>query len=219
MRTKALPGQREAAASPGAPAEGGRSAIATSRGTSGGGADSLAERLHRRDHAALEELYDACAGRAYGLAFRMLNDGPAAEDAVHDAFLWFWEHADRIDGARGKAEALLLTITHRRAIDQIRRRQRQDGRGSAALRLLDPVDEAALDILERSENAGMAERVRTELANLNQQQREALELAYFDGLTQEEIARRQRLPLGTVKSRMRLGLNKLRSALRSEASP
>lgn len=176
---------------------------------------SLTERLAAGDEAALAQLYDAYAGRAFGLAYRVTGDRGAAEDVVHDAFLWTWEHASRFDPARGEAGSLLLTITHRRAIDVVRRRRRIDGRSSPG-RELDLEDESALAILSTVESADVRRKVRDGLRALNPDQREVIELAYFEGMTQGEIAERQEIPLGTVKSRIRLGLQRLRSILGPE---
>ena len=172
----------------------------------------LATRLAQRDRAALGELYDAMSRRAFGLAYRVLGDGQAAEDVVQDAFLWLWEHADRVDASRGAPEALLLTVTHRRAIDALRRRSHRRRREHTGVDV-DPVDEAAFSILAALEAEQAAIAVRDCLAGLAAEQREAIELAYFGGMTQAEIAERQDVALGTVKSRMRLGLARLRSAL------
>jgi RNA polymerase sigma-70 factor (ECF subfamily) len=172
----------------------------------------LATRLAQRDRAALAELYDGASRRAFGLAYRVLGDGQAAEDVVQDAFLWIWEHADRLDASRGTPEALLLTVTHRRAIDALRRRnhrQRKEQPGAD----VDAIDESAFSILAAVEAQQIALNVRDCLAGLAVEQREAIELAYFGGMTQAEIAERQDVALGTVKSRTRLGLARLRAAL------
>ncbi len=171
--------------------------------------------IARGDPRALAQLYDEYAARAFGLALRVVGDRAAAEDVVHDAFLWFWENAHRVDGARGNAGALLLTITHRRSIDHIRRRSRTDGR-TGSLDGLDPGDEEAVHMLTGVEEAALIEQVRDCMEALNPDQREVIELAYFGGLTHAEIAERQQLPGGTVKSRLRLGLEKLRSILQVE---
>jgi RNA polymerase sigma-70 factor (ECF subfamily) len=173
---------------------------------------SLAARLARRDRAALAELYDQVSGRAFGLAYRVLGDAEAAEDVVQDAFLWLWEHAERVDAARGAPEALLLTVTHRRAIDSVRRRSNRRRRERDEIDF-DPVDHEALAILSAVERPDMARDIREGLAGLAAEQREAIELAYFGGMTQAEIAAHQEVAVGTVKSRMRLGLARLRTAL------
>lgn len=180
---------------------------------------SLGERLARREGPALAELYDACAGRAFGLAYRMLGDGPAAEDVVQDAFLWLWEHAERIDAGRGNVEALLLTVTHRRSIDQLRRRSRHTAAQRDMATQAEPLDEAALAMLAAIDNTTARDRLRAALRDLQAEQREAVELAFFGGMTHRQIAKARDLPVGTVKSRLRLAMERLRAALKAEEYP
>ena len=97
---------------------------------------TLLERFRARDEGALADLYDLMGARAYGLAFRVLHDGAAAEDVVQNAFATLWEQADRLDPGRGSIEGLLLTIVHRRAVDAARSRQRQSTRPGAAANTL-----------------------------------------------------------------------------------
>ncbi len=162
---------------------------------------------------ALGELYDRYRAVAYGLAVRITGDATSAEDVVHDAFLGAWRSAERYAPDRSSVRTWLLSIVHHRAIDAVRRRRPTselpdpDGPPSAALTSPDVWSE----ILARLD----AERVREALAALTAVQREALELAYFGGLTQQEIADRTDVPLGTVKSRVRLGLLALRRRLES----
>ena len=160
---------------------------------------------------ALEELYDRYRTMAYSIALRITADPSAAEDVVQEAFLGAWRNAGRYSQARASVRTWLLSIVHHRAIDAVRRRRptsefpEEDAVPPPALRMPDVWGEVA----GRLE----AETLRAALAGLSDVQREALELAYFGGLTQQEIADRTRTPLGTVKSRMRLGLLALRRAL------
>jgi RNA polymerase sigma-70 factor (ECF subfamily) len=160
---------------------------------------------------ALEDLYDRYRMMAYSIALRITSDGALAEDVVQDAFLGAWRNADRYVAGRGSVRTWLLSIVHHRAIDAVRRRRptadlpdREDAPPSA-LTIPDvwPEVTARLD----------ADAVKTALAALSEVQREALELAYFGGLTQQEIADRTGTPLGTIKSRMRLGLLAMRRVL------
>lgn len=167
----------------------------------------LATRLAAREHDALAELYDRYSARAFGLAYRVLGDTQAAEDAVQDAFLWTWEHAARIDESRGSPGALLLTITRRRAIDAFRRRSRAVARASDFP--LDAIDAEAYGSLAGVEDKILGERMKQGLLALAPAQREAVELAYFEGKTQAQIAELQEVPLGTVKSRLRLAMGGL----------
>ncbi|MGE3076273.1 MAG: RNA polymerase sigma factor [Dehalococcoidia bacterium] len=176
----------------------------------------LTARLRRREESALSELYDRYSGRAFGLAYRVLEDGPAAEDIVHDAFLWMWEHAERVDSDRGSVGALLLTVVHRRAIDQVRRRGRETATIPADSDLPDAVEDSALGIVAGIDQEAAAVRVRAAMAELNVEQREAVELAYFKGMTHQQIAKQRQLPIGTVKSRLRLAMGRLRAVLKDE---
>ncbi len=171
----------------------------------------LVGRMSAGDHAALAALYDRYGGIAYSVALRVLRDETLAEDAVQEAFLGAWRNASRYASERGPVRAWLLAIVHHRAVDQVRRRRPQTG-------LPDPTLSPANALTVPDvwpEVAGLLDAglVREALARLPHVQRQAIELAYFGGLTQQEIARRTGAPLGTVKSRVRLGLLGLRSAL------
>ena len=168
------------------------------------------------DHPALLALYDRHGRVAYGLAYRILGDAGAAEEAVQDAYLRVWRRASTFDASRGGVRPWLLTIAHHCAIDLLRRRA-----GAP------PVVAGLDEIAERrsvpdawSEVSGRieSERVRTAAGTLPGEQRRAIELAFFEGLTHREIAERDGLPLGTVKGRMRLGLKRLSSLLAEPAS-
>ena len=161
--------------------------------------------------AALEDLYDRYKTMAYSIAYRITNDATLAEDVVQDAFLGAWRNAARYVEARGSVKTWLLSIVHHRAIDAIRRR-----RPTTELPEVETALPAALtlpDVWAEVSASLDAQTVRSALQALSDVQREALELAYFGGLTQGEIAARTGAPLGTVKSRMRLGLLAMRRTL------
>ena len=168
-------------------------------------------RLANGELDALEELYDRYKTMAYSIAYRITNDATAAEDVVQDAFVGAWRNAARYVEGRGSVKTWLLAIVHHRAIDAVRRRRPTTELPDAdlpppeALRLPDVWADisATLD----------ADTVQGALATLSDVQREAIKLAYFGGLTQQEIAERTATPLGTVKSRMRLGLLAMRRHL------
>jgi RNA polymerase sigma-70 factor, ECF subfamily len=162
----------------------------------------------RRQQTALAELYDRHGRVAYALAYRVLRDRALAEDAVQEAFLSAWRSAERFVPERGKASTWLLTLVHRRAVDLVRRedRRRADVLDEPDTATATSADEDALLNLER-------ERVQRALSQLPDQQREAIELAYYGGFTQSELADRLGLPLGTIKSRMFTGLARLRELL------
>jgi RNA polymerase sigma-70 factor (ECF subfamily) len=163
---------------------------------------------------ALEDLYDRYKTMAYSIAYRITNDATLAEDVVQDAFLGAWRNAARYIEGRGSVKTWLLSIVHHRAIDAVRRRRPTSELPDlelpppAAFRLPDVWAEVA-SILD-------AETVQAALGALSDVQREAIELAYFGGMTQQEIADRTSTPLGTVKSRMRLGLLAMRRNLETD---
>jgi RNA polymerase sigma-70 factor (ECF subfamily) len=170
--------------------------------------EALVALAARSEQSALAELYDRFGRTAYGLALRILRDEALAEDAVQEGFLAAWRTAPRFVPGRGKASTWLLTLVHRRAVDLVRREERR--RADSLELTAEPgggeVDEEAWLRLQR-------ERVQTALRQLPDQQREALELAYYGGFTQSELAERLGQPLGTIKSRMFAGLARLRELL------
>jgi len=168
----------------------------------------LIARAAEGDEPALAALYDRYGRVAYGLALRVLRDAALAEDAVQEAFLAVWRSAHRYAPERSKPSTWILTFVHRRAVDLVRReeRRRADSLPDVDAVLGGSVDEEAWLLLER-------ERVQTALRQLPDQQREAIELAYYGGFTQSELAERLGQPLGTIKSRMFTGLARLRELL------
>jgi RNA polymerase sigma-70 factor (ECF subfamily) len=171
--------------------------------------EALVALAARSEQSALAELYDRFGRPAYGLALRILRDEALAEDAVQEGFLTLWRTAARFVPERGKASTWILTLVHRRAVDIVRReeRRRADALEQAPeLHAHGAVDEEAWLRLQR-------ERVQDALRKLPDQQREAIELAYYGGFTQSELAERLGQPLGTIKSRMFGGLARLRELL------
>ena len=170
--------------------------------------EALVALVARSDESALAELYDRVGGTAYGLAYRVLRDEALAEDAVQEAFLGLWRGAGSFIPERAKASTWILTLVHRRAVDLGRREQR---------RRAEPIEGAPEPAVGSAEEAAWLrldrERVQSALAQLPDQQREAIELAYYGGYTQSELAERLGQPLGTIKSRMFSGLTRLRELL------
>ncbi len=173
----------------------------------------LLERVTERDAAALSALYDRYGRRVFALGARILNDPISCEEVTQDVFLSIWRRSASYNPGKGRFTTWLFSIAHNRAIDELRRRRRYGGTYS------DDID-AHLDIssddsspdewaVAQSEYA----MVRNALDTLPPPQRAVVALAYFHGLTQVEIARKLEQPLGTVKTRMRLALKKLRTAL------
>ena len=172
--------------------------------------EALVALVARGDEGALAELYDRIGRVAFGLAFKVLRDDRLAEDAVQEAFLAVWRTAAGFRAERAKASTWILTLVHRRAVDLVRREER---------RRADPLDDLGRDA-GRSESAEdeawlgfERERVQGALHRLPHAQREAVELAYYGGFSQSELAERLGVPLGTIKSRMFAGLARLRELL------
>jgi RNA polymerase sigma-70 factor (ECF subfamily) len=172
----------------------------------------MVSQLQRGEAAAIESLYDRYGRLAYSLAYRMLNDVGASEDVVQEAFLSLWQNAPTFDAARGSLRAWLLSMVHNRAIDRLRGTKRHRG--------LAPLEEAdrTADVPDAWETVSLdieRKQVREALSSLPADQQRTLQLAYYGGLSQTEIARQLEVPLGTVKGRTRLGLEKLRSFLQA----
>ena len=191
-------------------------AAAQSRPASGGydGLDdrALVARVTEGDGGALEALFSRYGRACFGLARRILADEQFAQDVVQEVFLTVWRDASRFDASRGGFSTWLLSMTHHKAVDAVRREENLRKRRSSAEVLetreseAPRVDDAVWSLLRR-------ERVRKVLATLPEPQREALTLAYFGGYTQREIAGLTSTPLGTVKTRMLAGMRRMKESL------
>lgn len=177
-------------------------------------AASLIEQVAQGNSDALVALYDEYGRLAFSLAYRILEDATAAEEVVQDAFERVWNNAADFDTSRGKVRTWLMSIVHHRAIDVVRSRQR---------RRETPLDNAPVDRQHSQPDVSVAvlqtltgEEVRRAAAQLPEEQQHAIGWAYFGGLTQHEISERTGIPLGTVKSRIRLGLRHLYSMLSTD---
>ena len=172
---------------------------------------TLLAAIGRRDERAIAALYDRYGGLAYGLAYRILGERGGAEDVVQDAFLSVWSRAGSFQMGRGSVRTWLLSIVHHRAIDRLR--------GTAGrTRYDEPLDEldrvAAIDDPWAEVDTRLqGDAVKRGLALLPEAQRQTIELAYFSGYTQQQIAEMMDVLVGTVKGRMRMGLHKLRGLL------
>lgn len=185
--------------------------------SAGGGSETstLITRIAAGDRDAFSRFYDLLAPIAFGLIRRVLRDPEAAAEVLQEVFWQVWREAPQYDPKRGSPEAWLVMRAKTRAIDRLRSIRRRDRTFVA------PVDESvARSSDEPAENPAVVAEdrslVQTALAQLPEPQRRVIELAFFDGLTQSEIATRLGEPLGTVKTRARLGLERLRGARRGE---
>jgi RNA polymerase sigma factor (sigma-70 family) len=172
------------------------------------------ELVAEKDAGALEALYERFGRAAYSLARRILTDEALAQDVVQEVFLSLWRDARRFDAGRGSAATYLLSMTHHRAVDAVRkeenlRRFRTTDEGLE----LEPDPDPRARVEEQVESAERRAEVRAALGVLPPAQREALLLAYFGGYTQREVAALVGVPLGTVKTRMAAGMRRLKAAL------
>ena len=177
--------------------------------------EKLVERLRGGDDAALAELFDRYSGMLLGLAHRILGNSSDAEEVLQEVFLQVWRQVGRYDSSRSALSTWLVLITRSRSIDRLRSRKVVDRTVSAAS-LEDPSRHTSPrgvgDVLKQERRR----RLGIELSKLPAEQRQVLELAFFDGLTQREIAAQTDTPLGTVKTRTLLAMKKLRGALAEE---
>ncbi|MGH2349167.1 MAG: sigma-70 family RNA polymerase sigma factor [bacterium] len=169
--------------------------------------EQLLTRIARGDDAAFESVYDRFSTAVYSLALRMLRDRAAAEEVTQEVFVGIWRGAGEFDPGRGSGRSWILAQAHHKSVDAVRRMR---------LRATDPLPPAAaadIDIDAEALRGVENERVRQALASLSKEQREAIVLAYYGGYTQKEISGRLRVPLGTVKTRIRDGMRRLRPLL------
>jgi RNA polymerase sigma-70 factor (ECF subfamily) len=173
--------------------------------------EQLLEAIAAGDEGALGALYDRFGRVAFGVALRVLRDRALAEDAVQEAFLAIWRSAERYRIERAKPSTWVLTLVHRRAVDLVRREDRR-----RAEPLDEPHDDAGGDVPDEADLRERRAAVQAALQQLPDDQRQALELAYYGGYTQSELAERLGVPLGTIKSRMFAGLTRLRELVPQE---
>ena len=173
---------------------------------------TLMARVVARDELALEDLYARYGRACYGLARRILVDEQLAQDVVQEVFLTVWRDADRFDASRGGFSSWLLSMTHHKAVDSVRREENLRKRRTTSELLEErPVDGPGVHDEVWSTVRG--EQVRAALQTLPDVQKEVLTLAYFGGYTQREIAGITKTPLGTVKTRMLAGMHRLKAGL------
>jgi RNA polymerase sigma-70 factor (ECF subfamily) len=164
----------------------------------------LVARIRAGDQQAMSELYDRYGKVVYAVSLRVLQDAAAAEDVLQDVFLQLWRKPDAFDASRGNLAAWLAVIARHRAIDRLRKRRPE-------VDIEDCVIAGGPDLRDETERALVLEKVRAVIAEMNPDQRRLLELAFFQGLTHTEIAEKTGEPLGTIKTRIRSGLQLLRA--------
>lgn len=182
-----------------------RTRVSGSKAPDHQGDAALVARMRAGDQSAMADLYDRYSGVVYGVALRVLANTTAAEDVVQEVFLQLWRNPQAFDADRGRLAPWLAVIARNRAIDHLRKRPPEDD-----------IDElpisTGVDLESDSAQKLAIERVRGVLAQLPQEQRKTLEMAFFEGMTHTEIAGKTGEPLGTVKTRIRTGLLALRKA-------
>jgi RNA polymerase sigma-70 factor (ECF subfamily) len=175
--------------------------------------EDLMQLMRRGDPRAFEAVYERHSGAAFSLAYRMVGRGNVAEDVVQEAFLSIWRSGARYERARGSVRTWVLGIVHHRAIDQLRRASVHSKRRASDEGIEDRIESGErtdVEVARRDE----AQAIRSAMESLPPEQSHVIELAYFGGFTHTEIADILETPVGTVKGRMRLGLEKLRHSLR-----
>lgn len=185
-----------------------RSPISQASTTEPPTSDELLVRTARGDRDAFSALYDSLSALVFGMAVKTTKSRALAEEVTQETFLQVWRQADRFDPSRGSARSWVATIAHRRSVDIVRRAQAATDREDKV-----PAERPVADVAESIIAGDERVRVRSALDVLTDLQREAIELAYFDGLTYREVAERLDAPLGTVKTRMRDGLARMRETM------
>jgi RNA polymerase sigma-70 factor, ECF subfamily len=177
--------------------------------------DQLVQRMSQGDVDALDVLYDRYARAVFSFAVRIVRDGRIAEEVLQEAFMRSWQQSGRFELNRGNYASWLLSITHNLAIDEVRKSQRRPQKAD----MVDITDvlrsevDTSANIEEAAEATELRGVIRDAMSQLPDAQRRVIELAYFEGLSQREIAAFLNEPLGTIKTRMRLGMQKLKDVL------
>ena len=176
------------------------------------GDGDLAARIAEGDRSVLEEIFRQYAGAVKSMAVRVIRDETLAEDVVQDTFVGFWKSPSKYDPSRGSLRTFLLTIAHRRAVDLVR------SEAARTRREMRPPDPVFFDLEDEVMTRRLAGDVRTALVGLSPEEREAISLAYFAGLSYVQVAKHLDAPEGTVKSRIRSGMRKLATSLEGVTS-
>lgn len=173
----------------------------------------LMRRIAEKDTEALEHVYDRYERAVYSFAYRIVHDTMAAEEVVQELFLRVWNNAERYDRSQGKLSTWMFTITRNIAVDMLRRkasRATADPSGDEALQVL---PDTKTDVQEQVSLNWERQRIREAMMELREEQQQVIESIYFQGLTQHEVSEKFSIPLGTVKSRVRLAIRQLHNKL------
>jgi RNA polymerase sigma factor (sigma-70 family) len=176
---------------------------------------ALLLQIAQQDQCALSQLYDRYARIVYSVAFKSLGSVEESEEVVLDVFSQIWRTAGYYDASKGRVDTWIFMIARSRVLDRLRRLQRSSKVTTASVEAEIQSNKVSVDPVEDAVITERRERVMAALGQLPPEQRQVIELAYYKGLTHHEIAKQTGFSLGTVKTRIRLGLNKLRSALGS----
>jgi RNA polymerase sigma-70 factor, ECF subfamily len=175
----------------------------------------LVERIRAGDDRALAAIYDQHAGLVYGLARRVARDTELARDVTQEVFTYLWEMPDRVDLARGSLRTYLAMLAHRRAVDEVRRHEAR-ARAEMASAQPEPDDWPETRVVDAATRTWRTKHLTALLDMLSAEQRAALQLAYYDGLTYVQVATALGVPEGTAKTRLRSALGRLRTLLTDE---
>ncbi|GGF94351.1 DNA-directed RNA polymerase sigma-70 factor [Paenibacillus albidus] len=176
----------------------------------------LMNRIGSKDPVALEWLYDRYEKTVYSFAYRMVQDAMAAEEVVQELFLRVWTHDERYDEAQGKLTTWIFTVTRNIAIDMLRRKSVRDRGIPVEAETLNALPDAGAGTADQVENKSEGEQMRKILSVLSRDQKQVIDSIYYGGMTQQEVSVRYNIPLGTVKSRVRLALKQMKKHLSVE---
>lgn len=173
----------------------------------------LVRRIAERDAAALESLYDRYEKAVYAFAYRFVQDAMLAEEIVQELFMRIWNQPERYDASQGKLTTWIFAVTRNIAIDQLRKRQNRTSGQTAETERFERMPDPASGPAEEYDAKWTGERIKEAVSTLNPDQRQVLDLIYYQGYTQHEVSERHGIPLGTVKSRVRLAMKQLKDRL------
>ncbi|MFD2611803.1 RNA polymerase sigma factor [Paenibacillus gansuensis] len=173
----------------------------------------LLKRIAAKDAEALEQLYDRYEKPMYSFAYRIVKDAMQAEEIVQELFFRIWNAAVNYDPSQGKVTTWMFTLTRNIAIDLLRKKENRTVKEMTEPEKMQRYADQMTDTEKQAETKWVGEEIRTALTTLNQDQQQVIEMIYFGGLTQQEVSTRHNIPLGTVKSRVRLAMKQLKSAL------